>query len=80
MTPRGPLVSQDPSKDFLIQATGETYQNQPVLGTQWSVLTNNSTDEKVELLNVMPAHLGYPRELLFVEKITRGEALLRLYV
>lgn len=74
---RGPLVSQDPSKDFLIQATGQTYQNQPVAGTQWYVLTNNSTDEKVDLLNAIPAHLGYPREMLFVDKITRGEALLR---
>jgi hypothetical protein len=76
---RGPLVSQDPSKDFLIQATGQTYQNQPVAGTQWHVLTNNSTDEKVELLNAIPAHLGYPREMLFVDKITRGEALLRMF-
>ncbi len=76
---RGPLVSQDPSKDFLIQATGQTYQNQPVAGTQWYVLTNNSTDEKVELLNAIPAHLGYPREMLFVDKITRGEALLRMF-
>ncbi len=75
-TARGPLVSQDPSKDFLIQATGQTYQNQPVVGTQWYVLTNNSTDEKVELLNLIPAHLGFPREMLFVDKITRGEALL----
>jgi uncharacterized protein with ParB-like and HNH nuclease domain len=79
MTARGPLVSQDPSRDFLIQATGETYQNQPIPRTQWYVLTNNSTDEKVELLNVLPAHLGFPRELVFVEKITRGEALLRVY-
>ena len=74
---RGPLVSQDPSKDFLIQSSGQTYQNQPVSGTQWHVLTNNSTDEKVELLNAIPAHLGYPREMLFVDKITRGEALLK---
>lgn len=76
-TGRGPLVSQDPSRDFLIQATGQIYQNQPVPETQWYVLTNNSTDEKVELLNAMPAHLGFPREMLFVDKITRGEALLR---
>ena len=76
-TARGPLVSQDPSKDFLIQATGQTYQTQPVAGTLWHVLTNNSTDEKVELLNSIPAHLGFPREMLFVDKITRGEALLR---
>ena len=57
---RGPLVSQDPSNDFLIQATGQTYQNQPVAGTLWHVLTNNSTDEKVELLNAIPPHLGFP--------------------
>jgi hypothetical protein len=79
-TPRGPFVSQDPSKDFLIQSTGQTYQNQPVAGTRWHVLTNNSTDEKVELLNAIPARLGFPKETLFVEKITRGEALLREYI
>ena len=76
---RGPFVSQDPGKDFLIQSSGQTYQNQPISGTQWHVLTNNSTDEKVELLNAIPAHLGYPREMLFVDKITRGEALLRMF-
>lgn len=76
-TARGPFVSQDPRKDFLIQSTGQIYQNQRVAETQWFVLTNNSTDEKIELLNAIPAHLGYPREMLFVEKITRGEALLR---
>lgn len=76
---RGPLVSQDPSKDFLIQSSGQIYQNQPVAGTQWHVLTNNSTDEKVALLNAIPAHLGYPKEMLFVDKITRGEALLRMF-
>ena len=74
---RGPLVSQDPNKDFLIQSSGQTYQSQAVAGTQWHVLTNNSTDEKVELLNAIPAHLGYPKEMLFVDKITRGEALLK---
>jgi hypothetical protein len=76
-TARGPFVSQDPSKDFLIQATGQTYQSQLISGTQWYVLTNNSTDEKIELLNTIPAHLGYPREMLLVAKISRGEALLR---
>src|SRR5439155_12684506 len=49
-TARGPLVSQDPGEDFLNQSTGEPYQNQPVPGTKWYLLTNNSTDEKVKLL------------------------------
>jgi len=32
---------------------------------------------KVELLNAIPAHLGYSRERRFVDKITRGGAFLR---
>jgi hypothetical protein len=32
---------------------------------------------KSELVNAIPAHLGYSRERRFEDKITRGEAFLR---
>ena len=47
---RGPLLSENPAKDFLNSKRGTQYAHQQIPGTSFFVLTHSSTDEKLEVV------------------------------
>jgi hypothetical protein len=65
---RGPLVSRNPSRDYLNKRSGREYTSQPIPGANMHVLTNTSTQEKIEALDAIPGVLGLPGTLFEVRK------------
>jgi hypothetical protein len=55
---RGRIVSADPARDFVNRSRGTVYQHQNINGTRYSVLTNNSTEEKIGLVELIRQGLG----------------------
>jgi len=63
---RGPLVSNDPQKDFKNNADGTLYQHQPILDTGYYVLTHSKTSQKVGDIQKACRALGLPAGMVAV--------------
>ena len=67
---RGKIVSDNPERDFRNRARGTVYQHQQINGTGYAVMTNNSTEEKLGVVELIRQGAGLkPGELqAFSEK------------
>lgn len=54
------FLSDKPERDFVNRANGTVYQNQKIGGSRFYVLTNNSTPEKLALVDLVRRGLGLP--------------------
>lgn len=52
------FLSDKPERDFVNNANGAVYQNQKIRGSRFYVLTNNSTSEKLALVDLVRRGLG----------------------
>jgi hypothetical protein len=57
---RGPLVSSNPSVDFVNRRTGSLYGHKQLPGTKYHVLTHSSTSEKEDAIRESWRVLGLP--------------------
>jgi hypothetical protein len=57
---RGPLVSDNPGRDFVNGRNGDIYTNHPIPGTNYCVLTHSSTAQKMQDLKKLHRYLGLP--------------------
>jgi len=57
---RGPLLSENPSNDFVNAKRGVEYAHHSIVGTPFHVLTHSGTDEKVDAIRQAWRTLGLP--------------------
>lgn len=57
---RGPLLSEQPSVDFLNAKRGVEYAHHRIPGTPFHVITHSSTDEKIDAVRQAWRTLGLP--------------------
>jgi hypothetical protein len=69
---RGPLVSNQPKRDYNNSRSGQLYAHQPIGSTGYSVLTHSSTAEKVRDLRMVGERLGYSSLHFRVRKSEAG--------
>jgi hypothetical protein len=76
---RGPLVSQNPSKDFVNGSSGELFSHQMIRGKGCYVLTNTSTLEKVKDVRTTCKFLGLPENFVNPSEVDFAQWRLSLY-
>ena len=67
---RGPLLSENPSVDFVNAKRGVKYAHHPIPGTPFHVITHSSTDEKIDAIRQSWRTLGLPPGGLSVNRAT----------
>jgi hypothetical protein len=72
---RGPLVTQDPRKDYLNSSDGTLYQHQPILDTGYYVLTHSQTNQKVGDIQNACRALGLPIGMVVVTEVNKNDLL-----
>lgn len=69
---RGPMISQNPDRDYANQSNGEKYSFHLIPGTRYSVLTHSSTDQKVNDVQHLLRELSLVPGSYSVKKVTRS--------
>jgi len=57
---RGPLVSDDPERDYVNGQTGELYTHHRIPGSPYYVVTHSSTPEKANIIEKALMRVGIP--------------------
>ncbi len=68
---RGPFISQNPKQDYINHSKGELYPYHQIPETPYSVLTGNTTKEKVDALKTLLSKLGLVQGSYTVIKVDR---------
>ena len=55
-----PIVSQTPARDWVNPNSGEVYASREIGTTGWHAFTHSSTKQKIEQIELLRAHLGFP--------------------
>jgi uncharacterized protein with ParB-like and HNH nuclease domain len=66
---RGPIISSDPSSDFVNQRRGTLFGHHPIPGTGYYVLTHSDRKQKVRDLQRMVNYLGLAQNSYIIQQL-----------
>lgn len=76
---RGPLLSKNPSVDFLNQAQGRVYGHKRLRGTDFFVLTHSQTSQKATDLERICRVLGFVPGSVKIQEVKRSECYAEMF-
>ena len=77
---RGPLISKSPDRDFVNQKNGKLYNHKNIPRTEYSVLTNNQTSEKVEALKQACREVGLVEGSVKITELNKSDLYMDRYL
>ena len=66
-----PVISRNPSRDWVNPNNGECYAAKPIGRSGWHVITHSSTKQKIEQIDAIARGLGFPPGAIIAEAVAR---------